>query len=273
MWGWDWGPVMLTAGPYMPVYLEAYSSRIDDVYVRTKLSEDHSSSQISVAVSVARTKSPASAEIVIFDSTGIQVAATTIALELDNASTEFTIQDPKLWWPNGQGDPHLYTAKVTLKNSDRMVDETTTCFGVRTIELIQEPLADAPGTSFMFRVNGRDIFAQGGNWIPADNLLPNISRERYFDWVRLGRDCHLNMIRVWGGGIYETEDFLDACDEMGILVWHDYALACGDYMIRDAFMENLRREAEHQTKRMRSRACLALLCGANEDCQFAEFDK
>ena len=138
-------------------------------------------------------------------------------------------------------------------------------FGVRTIEIVQRPLDDAPGKTFIFNVNGRDIFSQGGNWIPADNLSSTITRERYFTWIRLARYNHLNMIRVWGGGLYETEDFFDACDEFGILVWHDYAFACGDYPIHEEYLDNIREEAEHQTIRLRNRASLALLCGGNED--------
>ena len=182
-----------------------------------------------------------------------------------NAVLEAAILNPRLWWPNGHGAQNLYTAEIQLldKNS-KLWNSSTTQFGVRRIELIQRPL-NKPGKTFMFSVNGEEIFAQGGNWIPADMILPTITRERYFDWIELAAHNNLNMIRVWGGGIYETEDFFDACDEMGMLVWMDYAFACGDYPVYDGLMDSIRKEAEVHTIRLRNRASLALLCGGNED--------
>ncbi len=182
------------------------------------------------------------------------------------ASVQLSIRSPRLWWSLGLGPQHLYTAKVSLWDSWVWpLDETCTRFGVRQIDLVQRALVDQPGKTFMFRINGRDIFAQGVNWIPADNLLPTITRQRYFDWIRIVVRGNMNMIRVWGGGIYETEDFFDACDEMGVLVWHDYAFACGDYPLHDEFIDSVAKEAEVQTIRMRNRASLALLSGGNED--------
>ena len=122
----------------------------------------------------------------------------------------------------------------------------------------------------MFNVNGRDIFCQGGNWVPADTLLPRVTRDRYFEWMKLAKFAHHYMIRVWGGGVYETDDFYDACDELGLLVWQDYTLACGDYDFNEEFLMNLKREAESQTIRIRYRASLALLCGGNEDFMFED---
>ncbi|PKS06037.1 hypothetical protein jhhlp_007871 [Lomentospora prolificans] len=274
-WGWDWGPIVLTSGPWLPVYLDTYDTRIDSVYVRTTQTEDHSSSQVTVNVEVANPKKGASAKVTVADGASTEVGSATV--ELDDSgkgSVTFDVKLPKLWWPNGQGEPHLYTAKVVLTGSDSaIVDETATRFGIRTIEIIQRPLKDAPGTTFMFRVNGRDIFSQGGDWIPADNLLPTISRERYFEWVRLAKFNHLNMIRVWGGGIYETDDFFDACDENGMLVWHDYAFACGDFPTHDDYIESVRKEAELNTKRIRNHPSLALLCGGNEDFMLNDWEK
>ena len=233
--------------------------------------EDHESADISVTVTAVESDQSPSMNIEIIDSNGHAVA--TLSGKTSNPVT-ITLKSPKLWWPNGQGDQHLYSTKVSLLDAEsKVLDQSTTRFGIRTIEVIQRPLKEAPGTTFMFRVNGRDIFAQGGDWIPADMLLPTISRERYFEWIRLARHCHLNMIRVWGGGIYETEDFFDACDEMGMLVWHDYAFACGDYPIHGAFIDTITKEAEAQTTRLRNRASLALLCGGNEDFMLADWNQ
>lgn len=259
---------MLTAGPWMPVYLDTYRTRIDDVYITSDLSPDHSSSNVSITVSAPAESPAVQAEVTVSDMDGSQIHKSAIGISGSARGViEFPVPNPRLWWSIGLGSQHLYTASVSLVDPDSgvVLDQRSTRFGIRTIELIQRPLRDKPGKTFMFSVNGRHIFAQGANWIPADMLLPTISRQRYHDWIRLVAQGNMNMIRVWGGGIYETEDFLDACDEMGILVWHDYALANGDYRLHDDFISSVEREARIQTRRLRNRACLALLAGSNED--------
>ncbi|KAL4937123.1 glycoside hydrolase superfamily [Aspergillus oleicola] len=271
-WGWDWGPRIITAGPYMPIYLDIHNARVDNVYVTSDLASDHSSADIAVTIKAVG-KGVKTADVRILDQRGSEISTCEVGMDsLDSDTTSYTgqtnmsISSPKLWWPNGQGNQHLYTVQVTLRDQSRApLDTKSLRMGVRTIKIIQRPLDNAPGTTFLFNVNGRDIYSQGGNWIPADTCLPTITRERYFDWVRLAKYNHLNMIRVWGGGIYETDDFMDACDELGMLVWHDYAFACGDYPIHDAFLKSIKLEVEIQTVRLRNRASLALLCGGNED--------
>lgn len=274
-WGWDWGPIVVTAGPYLPVYLDAYAARIDNVYVRTtNVAADRSSATVAATVSiVAAAGGGQMADVRLVDPAGKEIATSTVSFHGTSASSTatFDLKDPQLWWPNGQGAQHLHTLEVTLANGQ---DKTSTRFGVRTITVLQEPLADGePGSTFMFHVNGRDIFAQGGNWIPADTLLPTVSRKRYYDWVRNARDAHMNMLRVWGGGIYEHDDFFDACDELGLLVWHDYGFACTNLPVHGSFLRSFAREAEAQTVRLRSRASLALLCGGNEDFMLLDWDK
>lgn len=260
----------------MPIHLESWNSRFEHVHIASSFDKDYSSATVSFCATLANTASndASSIEITILDSSGATSGSIT-SVKVDGssqiASGEVEIKSPKLWWPNGQGEQHLYTAKLRLlDDKSNLLDELNTRFGARSIEVVQQPLKEEPGTTFMFRVNGRDIFAQGGDWIPADMLLPTISRKRYFDWIEMAKECHLNMIRVWGGGIYETEDFFDACDEMGILIWNDYAFACGDYPVHDSFIDSIAREVEAQTIRLRNRASLALLCGGNEDFMFAD---
>jgi len=259
----------LTAGPYQPVYLEAYDLRIEDVNVQTVgLDADQASAEVSVEVKATpAAEQSASVHIHVADGDGTEVYSGTTDLDETGAGhVKFSVSSPRLWWSLGLGQPHLYTVRVTLRDPrSQSLDASTRRFGIRTIELIQRPLDNEPGKTFMFRVNGVDIFSQGVNWIPAHNLLPTITRQRYFDWIRAVAFANMNMIRVWGGGIYETDDFFDACDELGVLVWHDYAFACGDYPLHDEFLASVKEEAEVQTVRIRSRASLALLCGGNED--------
>jgi beta-mannosidase len=274
-WGWDWGPVVVTSGPWKPIYLETYDYRIEDVYITTKVTTDHSSADISIEFTANHANPGMRVAVAITDAEGKETSNAMVPIEnAKNSSIELKAKDPKLWWPNGQGSAHLYTAHIRLLSStSKTLDTSTVKFGVRTIEVIQRPLKAAPGNTFMFRVNGRDIFSQGGDWIPADNLLPSVSRKRYFDWIKIAKFGHLNMIRVWGGGVYESEDFFDACDEMGILVWHDFAFACGDFPTHASFLKSVQQEADAQVKRLRNRASLALLAGDNEDFMLADWEK
>jgi beta-mannosidase len=274
-WGWDWGPVILTAGPWKPVFLETCDNRIADVHITSDLATDHGSALVTINIRVEYQLLSHSFTIKITDQDGQVVAKEHLSSIGQNATVSVRLLDPKLWWPNGQGDQHLYTLRGSLldTSSGEIFDSKVLRFGIRTIKVIQRPLTDAPGKTFMFNVNGRDIFAQGANWIPADNLLTTVSRSRYFDWMKLARYHHLNMIRVWGGGIYEAEDFFDACDELGLLVWHDFAFACGDYPTNPEFLAIVKKEAETQVLRLRNRTSLALLCGNNEDFMFCDMGK
>ncbi|CAK7201573.1 hypothetical protein SEUCBS139899_004279 [Sporothrix eucalyptigena] len=270
-WGWDWGPVVVTAGPYLPIYLDVYESRIEDVYVATtQLTEDHFKATVAVEVSVITAKTELTADVRLMSPEGKEVAKSTLSFNgTSTATATIDVTNPQLWWPGGQGEQHLHTVDVTLGDKDSLTKKV----GIRTIAVAQDPLDNAPGTSFTFVINGRPIFAQGGNWIPADTLLPTVTRQRYYDWVRNARDVHMNMLRVWGGGIYESDDFFDACDELGLLVWHDYGFACTNLPVHQAFLDNFAAEAEVQTRRLRSRASLAILCGGNEDFMLSDWEK
>jgi beta-mannosidase len=259
----------VTCGPYLPVYLDAYTSRIEDLYVTSNISPDHLSADISVSVKLSKAYTESSVQVQVLDALGTQVA---VGETSTDGSCTFKVLKPSLWWPNGHGDQHLYTATAILSQFNDTLDTSSKKFGIRSIEVIQRPLSSEPGKTFMFNVNGRDIFAQGGDWIPADNLLPRLTQEKYYSWIKMAQRGNLNMIRVWGGGIYETDDFFDACDEMGLLVWHDYAFACGDFPVHPEFLDSVRKEVECQTLRMRGRASLALLCGGNEDFMLADWD-
>ncbi|KEF60400.1 uncharacterized protein A1O9_01960 [Exophiala aquamarina CBS 119918] len=274
-WGWDWGPIMMTAGPWMPIYLDIYDARVDNVYVVSNLTSNHSNADLSIDIQAAGS-SAMTAKVTVLDQDQQEVHRNVIVPldEVQRGLAELSIPNPKLWWTNGLGAQHLYSVVVSLEdNSGSTLDNHTTRFGVRTIRVIQRALEDAPGKTFMFNINGHDIFAQGANWIPADVFIPNISRERYYSWMKLAKYNHANMVRVWGGGIYETDDFFDACDELGILVWHDFAFACGDYPIHQAFLDNIKLEAEAQTIRLRNRASLAIWAGDNEDFLIADWLK
>ncbi|KAH8082418.1 glycoside hydrolase superfamily, partial [Cristinia sonorae] len=280
-WRWDWGPELMTCGPYRPIRLRTYKARLATVAPYALVSPAPlltPSFRLDVELAGDISTVRALRCVVRDTKTGLIVKDQRVQLDvseskISNAVIFDDIGDAvTLWWPTGYGDQQLYIVEVTLLGDGEVaLDYSEQRVGFRRIELIQEPLTTADrygtGTTFLFEVNGVRMFMGGSNWIPADNFLTRITAERYRDWVTLLRDGNQNMIRVWGGGIYEPDVFYDICDELGILVWQDFQFACGVYPAHDAFLESVKREAEDNIKRLRSHASLALFCGNNEDYQ------
>ncbi len=263
-WGWDWGPQLPPIGIWKPASLQGYSiARLKSVHLR----QDHRF-EGSVRLSAAGEIEAWSGEdlqlcLTLKDPSGKKFATTCKVLD-GMASALIEIQDPRLWWPNGYGDQPLYQARVTLRNMDEtIIDQCDFQLGLRTLVLKQEP--DAFGESFTFVVNGVPIFAKGANWIPADSFPTRITRQHLEQLLGDAARAHHNMIRVWGGGFYESKDFYDLCDQFGILVWQDFIFSCSVYPLDDpTFVENVHQEVIDNVKRIRHRTSLALWCGNNE---------
>ncbi|OLN85397.1 Beta-mannosidase B 2 [Colletotrichum chlorophyti] len=267
-WGWDWGPTLLTCGPWRPINLEIYESRISDLYFETTVDESLKSAKV-----VAHATTEGKASKVRFDVSldGKSLASETVDAKADSdVAATFQIQDPALWYPVRYGKQPLYTVTATLLSGSDEVDTLSKKIGIRKVELVQRPLKEQPGTSFFFQVNNVPIFCGGSDWIPADNFIPRISKERYYDWIRLLADGNQFMIRVWGGGIYEEEAFYDACDELGILVWQDFMFGCGNYPTWPELLQSIDREARENVKLLRHHPSIVIWAGNNEDYQFAE---
>lgn len=242
MSGWDWGPRLVSCGIWQPVYLLEYSARITDFTVHQ---EPVANDGIRVWTETAIEGDP---ELTVsFDGKGT------------NGELDICIEEPRLWWPNGEGEQPLYTIEARLASGHSV----TRRIGLRTIRLLRE--RDECGESFEFEVNGRRIYARGANWIPNGSFPSRISREEVFSQIDTCARLGMNMLRVWGGGLYESEDFYDACDEAGILVWQDFAYACSYYPDTGEYLAESQREAEIQVRRLRSRTSLALWCGNNEN--------
>ncbi|KEY68408.1 hypothetical protein S7711_01184 [Stachybotrys chartarum IBT 7711] len=265
-WGWDWGPVTLSCGPWRPINLEIYESRIADLYADITVADSLKSAKI-----VAHAQVEGRASRVRFE----------LALEGDNVATEtvdvtsaatatFNVDNPALWYPFRYGKQPLYTLSATLLDDDAEVHAASKKVGIRKVELAQRPLKDQPGKSFFFEVNNIPIFAGGSDWIPADNFIPRISKEKYYDWVKLVADGNQFMIRVWGGGIYEEQAFYDACDELGVLVWQDFMFGCGNYPAWPELLKSIEREAKENVKLLRHHPSIVIYAGNNEDYQYAE---
>ncbi len=257
--GWDWGPRFVTVGIWRALRIEAWSAnRLDDL----RLAQTHHPDGSVALVATPRLARPKSkthyALSVTLDGNAIAEVESAEASDL-----KCTLADPLLWWPAGQGDQPLYTVTLSTRDdSGNDLGAITKRIGLRTIVLDQP--ADARGHKFQFLVNGRPIFMKGANWIPAHSFVADLTRADYSRDLRAAVSTHMNTIRVWGGGIYESEDFYDLCDELGLLVWQDFMFACNLYPADEAFLANVRAEAAHQVSRLRHRACLALWCGNNE---------
>ncbi|NCO90127.1 MAG: beta-mannosidase [Armatimonadetes bacterium] len=178
---------------------------------------------------------------------------------LNFVELRLTLDDPQLWWPNGLGEQHRYRVESELTVGDERSSVEPFDWGLRFVGLDTDD-------KFAFVVNGRKVFAKGANWIPADTLYARVTDDRYHTLVREAREANFNMLRIWGGGLYEREAFYQACDRYGIMVWHDFMFSCAPYPDHlDSFCVEVEREADYQTKRLQRHACIALWCGSNEN--------
>ncbi len=253
--GWDWGPRFVTAGIWRDLRLEASSgNRLTGL----RLAQAHADSGRHVALALTpelATADPKATYWVTLSLDGLTL--------FETADLSFAVPSPRLWWPAGQGDQPLYTVTLAARDADgNDLGTITKRIGLRTIVLDQSP--DGQGTKFQFLVNGRPVFMKGANWIPVHSFVPALTRADYERDLRAAVAAHMNTVRVWGGGIYESEHFYDICDELGLLVWQDFMFACNLYPADDAFLASVRTEAEQQVARLRHRACLAVWCGNNE---------
>lgn len=273
-YGWDWGPTLLTAGPWQPVSLEAWSARIADFNCAPEVASDLASASLPVHVAIemgARTAvSGLELHLALFSPAGEMLAETRLPVADSALQHTFLLPHPELWWPSGYGAQPLYQLVATLVQNTETLDRQTQRLGLRRLRLVQEPFADEAGSSFCFEINNTPIFCPGANWIPADSFLPRVTAEQYRSWLQLAVDAHMVMLRVWGGGIYEQDAFYQTCDEMGLLVWQDCMFACGIYPTCDWFLASVSAEVEAQVRRLRAHPSIVLWCGNNEDQMVAE---
>lgn len=271
--GWDWGPVLITAGIWKPVRIEAWNSTkilsvrplvaaadperaVLDIYVDFALAPESTKEDPELAI-----------ELTSPSGTSIFLAAQNVSGERAHLTVE--IANPELWWPRGHGPQPLYSLKVVLSSdplSPQLLDLKT---GIRSVKLNTEP--DENGTAFNFEINGKRIFCKGANWIPNDCFPSRVTRERYRTRLLQAAEANMNMLRVWGGGIYESSDFYDVCDELGILVWQDFLFSCALYPEEAPFPALIEQEARQQVARLSRHPSLVLWNGNNE-CIWGYFD-
>jgi beta-mannosidase len=269
--GWDWGPKLVTSGIWRAVEILAWNSaRIDELQlVQESLSPEyaivsaqfkvHSGIQEEALLSIAIDQTEKTKPL---NSTRVQLMP-----GINTISFSFQIQNPRLWWSHGLGEAFLYNLKAVLKIKGRIIHRVKERIGLRTVEVVvkKDKLKDGtPGETFYFKLNGVPVFMKGANYIPQDNFVARVGEDKYRALIRSVVDANMNMLRVWGGGIYENDLFYDLCDENGILIWQDFMFACAMYPGDNEYIENIKQEAIDNVKRLRNHPSIALWCGNNE---------
>ena len=268
-YGWDWGPRLVTSGIWRPVYIRAWSDlRINDVFIEQK-EVGAGRAVIAGHVELDADKDMNGVLVTITDeATGRVLGEWQADLKrgTNRVTVDFVLHKPKLWWSNGLGEPFLYRFRTDIIAGGELLDSKTERVGIRSLKVVHQP--DKDGHTFYIELNGRPVFAKGANYIPSDNFLPRVTPENYKRTILDAAGVNMNMLRVWGGGIYENDVFYDLCDEHGIMIWQDFMFACSMYPAEGALLDNIHQEAVDNVKRLRNHACIALWCGNNE-CQDA----
>jgi beta-mannosidase len=275
MFGWDWGPRLPDMGIWREVCLLGVSNgRIDSTYV----SQQHKDGIVTLGFQVEMARTQGKTALRFHDSENKAIKQgyyyEVIITNPDgkkevykDSPEKIEVNKPKLWWPSGYGDQPLYNIEVVLLYGGKQLDTWEKRIGLRTMSM--SITKDEYGESFAHEVNGIKIFAMGADYIPEDNILSRVTRERTYDLLKQCKDAHFNSIRVWGGGNYPYDAFWDACDELGLMVWQDFMFACAHYNLTEEFEENIKAEFIDNIKRIRNHPSLALWCGNNEMEQFA----
>jgi beta-mannosidase len=266
-YGWDWGPRYVTIGIWKPVRLEAWDAvRIANFHIH-QLKVDKDVATLAAELELD-SSGPSSVSITVSerDSSGKSTPLATQTLPLDpgnnNVSLPLRLVNPKLWYPAGYGAQDRYQFSVRVRLGKEFVAASDLRTGLRSVELRRA--YDPWGKSFTFVVNGIPVFAKGANVIPFDSFPSRVTPEVHRTILQAARDTNMNMVREWGGGIYESDDFYDICDELGLMVWQEFAFG-GDMVPGDlAFQENVREEAIQQVRRLRDHPSIVLWCGNNE---------
>lgn len=255
--GWDWGPRLVTAGIWKNVQLECWNNAKIITVKDIQKSTSGTSTDLHFDIEIY-------AENAGGYTLDLNKIHRKVSLKkgINTVSVPYETKGMKLWQPNGRGEAHLYDFEVKLSKDQKNIDTKNIRIGLRTVELIQEK--GEKGKSFYFKVNGQPLYIKGTNWIPGDSFSPRMTKEKYRKLIRDTKEAHMNMIRIWGGGIYEDDEFYRACDENGILVWQDFMFAGSFYPADEAFLNNVKEEVKDQVNRLQNHPSIALWCGNNE---------
>jgi beta-mannosidase len=262
--GWDWGPRFVTSGIWRPVCIQAWNDLIiEDVsFQQNKITREKAEIHVPFLLNCHK-RDLYKMSVRDVSNTITYVEKTDSLFEGFNLDAfDFYLHNPRLWWTRELGSPEMYSFRFEVRKNNIVVDEKIYNIGIRKIELVREK--DSIGESFYFRLNGVPVFIKGANYIPQDNFLPRVKKEKYESLIKDCNFSNINMLRVWGGGVYENDEFYNRCDYSGILVWQDFMYACAMYPGNAHFWENVRIEASQNYSRLKNHPCIALWCGNNE---------
>lgn len=263
--GWDWGPTLITSGIWRSIQLIAFDRlKLKHLHIRQMISPalDHAKVIIDVECSGSCSQ-PLNYEVTI---SGPDCELSSYSSSKHPKYTvEFEIKEPHLWWPHGLGEQPLYDVTVRVDADGVHQFGFKRQIGLRHIELITEP--DTQGETFRLQVNNVPVFCRGVNWIPSDSFIPRVTTTKLRRLLSMARDAGINMIRIWGGGIYESSEFYSICDEFGLMVWQDFMFACATYPEHDEFFDNVQHEVEIVVRELRDHPSIVLWCGNNENEQ------
>jgi beta-mannosidase len=263
-YGWDWGPKLNASGISKGIFIHAWNDvKFESIFIRQK-EIDTKKAILAAEISI---ESSSDKNISLFTKINREVISSNIALKKGTHTYKIPIEitNPKLWWTHNLGTPYLYHFKFQLISDGKIKDERSIKKGIRTIQLITKK--DSLGASFYFELNGKPVYAKGANYIPQNSFQNKVTNQQYEKLLSDVVDSNMNMLRVWGGGIYENDVFYDLCDKKGILIWQDFMFACAMYPGDVDFLENIKEEAAQQVKRLRNHASIALWCGNNESAE------
>ncbi len=269
--GWDWGPTLVTSGIWQPIRLCAWNSaRLDSVRPLVTRAEPRMA-EVNIHCEVLAS-APADDETLKLQAELSGPDGRTFNQAIESAASDapvlkIEVPDPQRWWPRGHGEQPLYELRITLAsekdNSEQILDKWEGRIGLRDVRLNTE--SDEVGSAFTFEINGKPIFCKGANWIPDDCFPTRVTLNRYRQRIEQAAEANMNMLRIWGGGIYETKMFYDLCDELGIMVWQDFLFACAAYPEEPPFRDLVKAEARHQISRLSPHPSLVLWNGNNEN--------
>jgi beta-mannosidase len=251
--GWDWNLAIMPFGAYGKLTIRTFPKPFPTITTQTNYF-DNGWITVIIKLQLRQSAADKSACTVKF---GNETKTVEFSQERSTQIVSFLLKEPHLWWPAGSGVPHLYELSIEC---DGVLNKQK--IGLRKIELINEK--DEVGARFAFKMNGKEIFCRGANWIPADALPSRATPELTRKLLQAAVDANMNMIRVWGGGYYEQDWFYDICDEIGLLVWQDFQFSCNLYPADEKFLAEVLEEVKYQVNRLRYHACIALWCGDNE---------
>ena len=262
-YGWDWAPRLITPGIWRPVRLLSWDiAKIERSEVEMiDLNDDLARLALSFELE-SKTAIDLTAEVFV---NGELVEKTILEKDTQKVTIPFQIESPKKWWPHNIGDPYLYDVCLQLKNNSVLVEEACFKKGLRTVELINEP--DNFGESFYFKINGVPVFMKGANYVPQNALTNTGSQEDYQTLVQNAVNANMNTLRIWGGGVYESDYFYQLCDQKGLMIWQDFMFSCAMYPGSDQFLGSAKKEAEDNVQRIGGHASLVLWCGNNESAE------